>query len=671
VDAVTTLGTGIDGSVRRIETAYDSQGNPYLITSFNAATGGSVVNQVERTFNGLGQLAADYQATTGTVNTSTTPKVQYAYNELSGGANNSRPTSMTYPSGYALSYTYGSGLDTTVSRLTAIADIANTLESFKYLGLGTVVERDHPQPAVNLTYISQTGGTGDGGDQYVGLDRFGRVVDQNWYNTSTSKSVEDVQYGYDAASNVLWRNDTVNTAFGELYTYDGLNQLATFQRGTLNSTKTGLTGAATASQSWTPDALGNFARVTTNGSTQTRTANQQNEVTAVSGATTPVFDAAGEMTTDETGLQYGYDAWGRIVAVKNSGGSTLETLTYDGLGRQVTSTSGGTTTTFYYSALGQLVEEWQGGAVQARNIWSPVYVKALLVRDQSSLHNGTLDQRLYAVQDANWNVTALLNSSGSVVERYAYLSYGTVTVMNASWTTISGSAYASMYLFQGMRLDAVSGLYEAMTRWASASLGRWTDTDPLGLAAGDLNVYRFIGNSPISAVDPLGMAPDIRIILRTMPYWRIVLTIGVSQPELLVAALTAAGFIAIVKYQHDTGGPPIPSANTIDSRDGAFTMAWLVGKPKPLVYLDRPLLTMPECPKKKPKVDPHCQDQFEEDCARCDRIAKEMKELGADPAHTARWLQACHRRATERFNRCNDGQAVDDKPPYPAPWDPQ
>jgi hypothetical protein len=155
-------------------------------------------------------LATDYEATTGTVSLSTTPKVQYAYNELAGGLNNSRPTSMTYPSGYALSYNYASGLDASTSRLTSIADSWNTLESFKYLGLDTVVERDHPQPTVNLTYISQTSGTGDAGDQYVGLDRFGRVVDQNWYNTSTSSSVEDVQYGYDQAGNVVWRNDTVN-----------------------------------------------------------------------------------------------------------------------------------------------------------------------------------------------------------------------------------------------------------------------------------------------------------------------------------------------------------------------------------------------------------------------------------------------------------------------------
>jgi hypothetical protein len=45
-DAVTTLGTGVDGTVRRMETAYDGQGNPYLLTSYDAASSGSVANQV-------------------------------------------------------------------------------------------------------------------------------------------------------------------------------------------------------------------------------------------------------------------------------------------------------------------------------------------------------------------------------------------------------------------------------------------------------------------------------------------------------------------------------------------------------------------------------------------------------------------------------------------------
>jgi len=78
-DAVTTLGTGVDGSVRRLATAYDTGGRAYLYTSYDAASSGNVVNQVQQVFNGLGQLITEYQAHSGAVNTSTTPKVQYAY----------------------------------------------------------------------------------------------------------------------------------------------------------------------------------------------------------------------------------------------------------------------------------------------------------------------------------------------------------------------------------------------------------------------------------------------------------------------------------------------------------------------------------------------------------------------------------------------------------------
>jgi len=72
-DAVTTLGAGVDGSVRRLEIAFDTGGRPYLFTNYDADSGGNVVNQVQREFNGLGQLTKEYQSHSGAVNTGTTP----------------------------------------------------------------------------------------------------------------------------------------------------------------------------------------------------------------------------------------------------------------------------------------------------------------------------------------------------------------------------------------------------------------------------------------------------------------------------------------------------------------------------------------------------------------------------------------------------------------------
>jgi len=40
-DAMTTLVSGVDSAVRQIETAYDSQGNAYLLSSYDAAISGT------------------------------------------------------------------------------------------------------------------------------------------------------------------------------------------------------------------------------------------------------------------------------------------------------------------------------------------------------------------------------------------------------------------------------------------------------------------------------------------------------------------------------------------------------------------------------------------------------------------------------------------------------
>lgn len=339
-DAVTTLGAGVDGAVRRVETGYDALGNVALVTAYNAASSGSVVNEVSRTYNGLGQLVGEAQEHAGAV-TGSSPDVEYAYSEMSGGANHSRLSSVTYPSGYIVTHNYVSGLNGSISRLSSLSDATGTLEGYSFLGLGTVMVRDHPQPGVALTYVKQgPEANGEAGDQYRGLDRFGRVVDQRWIDTGTGAALDRFQYGYDRGGNRTYRDNLVSTGFGEVYAYDGLGQLTGFDRGTLNGTRDGITGTVARSQDWDYDALGNWESLATNGGTPVaRTHNRQNEVTAA-GAASLVFDANGNMTTDENGRTLVYDAWNRLVAVK-SGVTTLVSYVYDGLGRRVSETGAG------------------------------------------------------------------------------------------------------------------------------------------------------------------------------------------------------------------------------------------------------------------------------------------------------------------------------------------
>ena len=85
------------------------------------SSGGNIANQVMQIYNGLGQLITEYQSHAGAVDPATTPKVQYAYSEMAGSANNSRLVSMTYPNGRVLNYNYAPGVDDAISRLTSIS----------------------------------------------------------------------------------------------------------------------------------------------------------------------------------------------------------------------------------------------------------------------------------------------------------------------------------------------------------------------------------------------------------------------------------------------------------------------------------------------------------------------------------------------------------------------
>ncbi len=55
---------------------------------------------------------------------------------------------------------------------------------------------------------------------------------------------------------------------------------------------------------------------------------------------------------------------------------------------------------------------WKAGGVISSNpnrqyVWGERYIDDLILRDRDTTGDGTLDERLYALQDANWNVVAV------------------------------------------------------------------------------------------------------------------------------------------------------------------------------------------------------------------------------------------------------------------------
>jgi RHS repeat-associated protein len=62
--------------------------------------------------------------------------------------------------------------------------------------------------------------------------------------------------------------------------------------------------------------------------------------------------------------------------------------------------------------------------------------------------------------------------------------------------------------FTGREYDPELDMYYYRARYYDPRLGRFVSQDPLGFAAGDSNLYRYVGNAPLAARDPLGLAGD-------------------------------------------------------------------------------------------------------------------------------------------------------------------
>ena len=257
-------------------------------------------------------------------------------------------------------------------------------------------------------------------------------------------------------------------------------------------------------QQWDLDATGNWNNLAEDSDgdgdldlDQDRTHNAANEVLTADTWATPDHDAAGNMTVVpdpydlDSSLTCVYDAWNRLVKATKLVGATDETVaeySYDGQNRRIvkkTYDEGELSETrhFYQGAQNQVLEERVGASTDAerQNVWGARDVKDLVLRDRDAdldpetgdlgrVDSG-LEERLYALQDANWNVVAIADD---VVERYTYTAYGKLEVRDVDFTLKipSASDYGWTVLSTGRNLDTETGLYWDDTSYYDADLGR-------------------------------------------------------------------------------------------------------------------------------------------------------------------------------------------------------
>lgn len=544
-----SLGTGVDGSVKSIGYTYKTNGNLENISSYatDNATG-TPLNQIRYKRNNYDQLTKSYQAHNGEVSTTgtITPNIEYVYDdaaETSGDPDYTLATKDQYKNGnrlkqvkYAgnsrtIEYRYGAAnsLDDRLGRIENIATLSpgtpKQLSSYLYNGTSRMVRATQNPTGIALSYDQN-----DGDNDYEGFGRFGSVVDQFWAKGGVAK--DRFKYTYDRLGNKLTRTDELSGLPSNhkqnTYTVDDLNRI----------TKT-ILGNGTSwkhyQNEYTYDQLGNRKNYTATYNVDLpstikldhdRDHNKANEIAGANPINTttgndwvdPAYDKNGNMTsgpqgarmyeyTGSTGLTFIYDAWNRLVEVKNAAGSsTIAKYEYDGLNRRIEKHTyvGGSLDDvehYYYNTSWQILEVRKESNLVSHDIkttaykqfvYQPYYIDAPLVRFHDANEDGDFDdtnEENYYTHDTQFNVTAITDSSGTVLERYMYDAFGGVWIKDpANHYTRANSSYDQDVLYTGQRYDTETKLYQFRNRYYHPTLGRFINRDPAGYVDG-LSLY--------------------------------------------------------------------------------------------------------------------------------------------------------------------------------------
>ncbi|MDF1666971.1 MAG: polymorphic toxin-type HINT domain-containing protein, partial [Planctomycetota bacterium] len=245
--------------------------------------------------------------------------------------------------------------------------------------------------------------------------------------------------------------------------------------------------------------------------TQTTADGDRNQYSTVAGLN-QTHDDNGNLTVSALGGSNNenrkFDESNMLVELERPGDNLEVAYRYDATGRRITKEidDNGSLKTIEYAYSGaEVIQEYAAGTgvenktfVYGPGIDNPIYMDAAT--------SGTS----YFGTNSIGSITALSNSSGTLLESYEYRPFGEETIKNASGTVISGTAYANPFMFTARRKDYEEGsdLYHFRTRQYSAITGRFISHDSLGDWGSAMNRgsgMAYCNNNPINWRDPFGL----------------------------------------------------------------------------------------------------------------------------------------------------------------------
>jgi RHS repeat-associated protein len=219
--------------------------------------------------------------------------------------------------------------------------------------------------------------------------------------------------------------------------------------------------------------------------TENSTHNGLNQILSVTGQSiAPDYDDRGNLIGDHNNQTYDYDEYNRLTDV----GSTID-LAYDPFGRLAeTSGTGVTFREFMYDGINLIAEYNGSGTLQRRYVHGPGTDEPLVEYTSSSTSS-----RTWLMADERGSIVAITNGSGNATQINTYDEYGD-----------PGSSNAGRFGYTGQMWLPETGLYHYKARAYNPELGRFMQTDPIGVNGG-MNIYAYVGGDPVNLVDPLGL----------------------------------------------------------------------------------------------------------------------------------------------------------------------
>jgi RHS repeat-associated protein len=299
-------------------------------------------------------------------------------------------------------------------------------------------------------------------------DAVGLVADINSYFNTTANTISHYHYGYDAGNRLIL---TTGTDGNSAVNYGNDNQL------------TGVTKSSGANESYNFDALGIRSGWST-----------------VAGDSRQVFN-------DGT-YEYQYDDEGNLSRKKELLTGNLTNYSWDYRNRLVRVTSGAQTVEYGYDASDKRVSKKINGVVTEKYVYDGTDIALVVdgagVLVERYLFGAGVDNVLsrekngavvWSLGERQGSVVDLVDEHGVVLNHFVYDGFG-------SRTGSSGAEFRFGYT--GREKDGETGLYYYRARYYDPKVGRFISEDPIGFAAGDTNLYRYVGNNSTNYTDPSG-----------------------------------------------------------------------------------------------------------------------------------------------------------------------